>query len=146
VYLISLQLWATSYKYGVASARLSSLVPDVVQRLLAAHRDRGSREKQQQYEEGRCCCVAGCIQIVVKRHSLFLLSPYKIMSSKRLLPLEVIDQAIGSKIWILLRGQKEVVGILRGFDDYVSAFFQKIDLLLLALTPEKGQFSVGGCD
>lgn len=42
------------------------------------------------------------------------------MSSTRLLPLEVIDQAIGSKIWILLRGQKEVVGVLRGFDDYVS--------------------------
>lgn len=43
------------------------------------------------------------------------------MSSTRLLPLEVIDQAIGSKIWILLRGSKEMVGILRGFDDYVRA-------------------------
>jgi len=38
----------------------------------------------------------------------------------RILPLELIDKAIGSQIWILLRGTKEVVGTLRGFDDYVS--------------------------
>lgn len=39
----------------------------------------------------------------------------------RILPLELIDKAIGSKIWILLRGTKEIVGTLRGFDDYVSS-------------------------
>eukprot|EP00539_Tryblionella_compressa_P003513 CAMPEP_0178733654 /NCGR_PEP_ID=MMETSP0744-20121128/910_1 /TAXON_ID=913974 /ORGANISM="Nitzschia punctata, Strain CCMP561" /LENGTH=97 /DNA_ID=CAMNT_0020385851 /DNA_START=15 /DNA_END=311 /DNA_ORIENTATION=- len=38
----------------------------------------------------------------------------------RILPLELIDKAIGSKIWILMRGSKEVVGTLRGFDDYVN--------------------------
>ncbi|KAL7579406.1 hypothetical protein ACA910_014075 [Epithemia clementina (nom. ined.)] len=38
----------------------------------------------------------------------------------RILPLELIDKAIGSKIWVLMRGSKEVVGILRGFDDYVN--------------------------
>ena len=38
----------------------------------------------------------------------------------RILPLELIDKAIGSQIWILLRGTKEIVGTLRGFDDYVS--------------------------
>jgi len=37
----------------------------------------------------------------------------------RILPLELIDKAIGSRIWILMRGSKEVVGTLRGFDDYV---------------------------
>ena len=37
----------------------------------------------------------------------------------RILPLELIDKAIGSQIWILMRGSKEVVGTLRGFDDYV---------------------------
>jgi U6 snRNA-associated Sm-like protein LSm5 len=37
----------------------------------------------------------------------------------RILPLELIDKAIGSQIWILMRGTKEVVGTLRGFDDYV---------------------------
>ena len=40
--------------------------------------------------------------------------------SLRILPLELIDKAIGSKIWVLMRGSKEVVGVLRGFDDYVS--------------------------
>jgi U6 snRNA-associated Sm-like protein LSm5 len=40
----------------------------------------------------------------------------------RILPLELIDKAIGSRIWILLRGTKEIVGTLRGFDDYVSSF------------------------
>jgi len=38
----------------------------------------------------------------------------------RILHLELIDKAIGSQIWILMRGKTEVVGILRGFDDYVS--------------------------
>jgi len=38
----------------------------------------------------------------------------------RVLPLELIDKAIGSQIWILMRGSKEIVGTLRGFDDYVN--------------------------
>jgi U6 snRNA-associated Sm-like protein LSm5 len=38
----------------------------------------------------------------------------------RILPLELIDKAIGSQIWILMRGSKEVVGTLRGFDDFVN--------------------------
>ena len=40
--------------------------------------------------------------------------------SNRILPLELIDKAIGSPIWILMRGQTELTGILRGFDDYVN--------------------------
>lgn len=39
--------------------------------------------------------------------------------STQVLPLEIIDKAIGSKIWVLMRGSKEVTGILLGFDDYV---------------------------
>jgi U6 snRNA-associated Sm-like protein LSm5 len=38
----------------------------------------------------------------------------------RILPLELIDKAIGSQLWILMRGTKEIVGTLRGFDDYVN--------------------------
>jgi len=40
--------------------------------------------------------------------------------AERILPLELIDKAIGSQVWILMRGSKEVVGTLRGFDDYVN--------------------------
>ena len=49
-----------------------------------------------------------------------LSSSFQNMSSSRILPLELIDKAIGSKIWILMRGQTEIVGTLRGFDDYVN--------------------------
>eukprot|EP00455_Lapot_gusevi_P053696 TRINITY_DN843_c0_g1_i5.p2 TRINITY_DN843_c0_g1~~TRINITY_DN843_c0_g1_i5.p2 ORF type:complete len:102 (-),score=27.41 TRINITY_DN843_c0_g1_i5:288-593(-) len=37
-----------------------------------------------------------------------------------LMPLELIDKCIGSKIWIIMKGDKELVGILRGFDEYVN--------------------------
>ena len=35
---------------------------------------------------------------------------------------ELIDKCIGSKIWIIMKGDKELVGVLRGFDGYVSVF------------------------
>lgn len=38
----------------------------------------------------------------------------------RLLPLELIDKCIGSRLWIIMKGDKELVGTLRGFDDYVN--------------------------
>jgi U6 snRNA-associated Sm-like protein LSm5 len=41
-------------------------------------------------------------------------------SVAQLLPLELIDKCIGSQLWILLKSEKEVVGTLSGFDDYVS--------------------------
>ena len=37
-----------------------------------------------------------------------------------LLPLELIDKCIGSRIHAILRTNKEVVGTLLGFDDYVN--------------------------
>lgn len=42
------------------------------------------------------------------------------MTSTKVLPLELIDKAIGQKVWILMRGQTELTGILRGFDDFVN--------------------------
>ncbi|CEM04034.1 unnamed protein product [Vitrella brassicaformis CCMP3155] len=36
------------------------------------------------------------------------------------LPLALIDKCIGSKIWIIMKGDKELVGTLRGFDDFVN--------------------------
>lgn len=49
--------------------------------------------------------------------------------ANRILPLELIDKAIGSQIWILLRGKTEIVGILRGFDDYVSLLIMMLHCL-----------------
>ena len=49
----------------------------------------------------------------------------------RILPLELIDKAIGSQLWILMRGKTEIVGTLRGFDDYVRASIHFVALILL---------------
>jgi len=37
-----------------------------------------------------------------------------------LLPLELVDECIGSPIWIIMKGDKELLGTLRGFDEYVN--------------------------
>jgi hypothetical protein len=37
---------------------------------------------------------------------------------------ELIDECIGSKLWIIMKGDKEIVGTLRGFDDFVSTFLR----------------------
>ena len=65
-------------------------------------------------------------------------SPFTIMAT-RILPLELIDKAIGSRIWVLMRGSKEIVGTLQGFDDYVCDDFNTLlvrgTFLALYLSP-----------
>lgn len=34
--------------------------------------------------------------------------------------IELIDKCIGSKIWVVMKSEKEFTGTLLGFDDYVS--------------------------
>jgi len=36
------------------------------------------------------------------------------------LPLALIDKAVGSKLWVLMKGDKELVGTLKGFDEFVN--------------------------
>ena len=36
------------------------------------------------------------------------------------LPMAVVNKCIGSKVWLIMKGDKEVVGTLRGFDDYMN--------------------------
>ncbi|KAG7525816.1 U6 snRNA-associated Sm LSm5 [Solea senegalensis] len=38
----------------------------------------------------------------------------------QLLPLELVDKCIGSRIHIVMKTDKEIVGTLLGFDDFVS--------------------------
>ncbi|KAK2629971.1 hypothetical protein QTJ16_000791 [Diplocarpon rosae] len=40
--------------------------------------------------------------------------------ASQLLPLELIDKCVGSKIWVVMKGDKEFSGTLLGFDDYRS--------------------------
>lgn len=39
---------------------------------------------------------------------------------------ELIDKCIGSRIWIILKGDKEYVGTLCGFDDFVNVVLEDV--------------------
>ena len=41
-------------------------------------------------------------------------------AGKRVLPLETIDNCVGKQVWVIMKNEKEIVGTLRGFDDYVN--------------------------
>ncbi|EFO25335.2 hypothetical protein LOAG_03146 [Loa loa] len=43
-----------------------------------------------------------------------------------LLPLELVDKCIGSRIWVIMKGEKEIVGTLTGFDDYVNMVLEDV--------------------
>lgn len=38
----------------------------------------------------------------------------------------LIDKCIGSRMWVIMRGDKEIVGTLRGFDDYVNMVLEDV--------------------
>ncbi|KAJ9511581.1 Sm-E protein [Haematococcus lacustris] len=44
-----------------------------------------------------------------------------------LLPSELIDRCIGSRIWVLMKGDKELIGTLRGFDVYVNMVLEDVE-------------------
>lgn len=39
---------------------------------------------------------------------------------------ELMDKCVGSQIWVLMKGDKEVVGTLKGFDDYVNMVLENV--------------------
>ncbi|XP_021963004.1 U6 snRNA-associated Sm-like protein LSm5 [Folsomia candida] len=43
-----------------------------------------------------------------------------------LLPLELVDKCIGSRIHIIMKNDKEIVGTLLGFDDYVNMVLEDV--------------------
>jgi len=43
-----------------------------------------------------------------------------------LLPLELVDKCIGSRIHIIMKNDKEVVGTLLGFDGYVNMVLEDV--------------------
>jgi len=44
----------------------------------------------------------------------------------QLLPLELVDKCIGSKIHIIMKSEKEIVGTLLGFDDFVNMVLEDV--------------------
>lgn len=55
-------------------------------------------------------------------------------NTSHLLPSELVDRCVGSKIWILMKGDREIVGTLRGFDVYVNMVLE--DVTEIENTPE----------
>jgi len=43
-----------------------------------------------------------------------------------LLPSELVDKCVGSRIWVIMKGDKELVGTLRGFDVYVNMVLEDV--------------------
>ncbi|KAJ1501905.1 RNA-binding protein lsm5 [Coelomomyces lativittatus] len=44
----------------------------------------------------------------------------------QLLPLELIDKCIGSKMWVIMKSDREFTGTLVGFDDYVNMVLDNV--------------------
>ena len=51
-----------------------------------------------------------------------------------LLPLELVDKTIGSRLHIIMKNDKEIVGTLKGFDDFVNMVLE--DVTEFESTPE----------
>jgi U6 snRNA-associated Sm-like protein LSm5 len=54
------------------------------------------------------------------------LAPAAAAALKRLLPLELVDKATGSRLWVIMKDRKEFVGTLRGFDDYINVVLDDV--------------------
>jgi U6 snRNA-associated Sm-like protein LSm5 len=50
----------------------------------------------------------------------------QITMASQLLPLELIDKCVGSRIWVVMKGDKEFSGTLLGFDDYVNMVLEDV--------------------
>ena len=40
--------------------------------------------------------------------------------------IELIDKCVGSRIWVIMKGDKEFAGTLLGFDDYVNMVLEDV--------------------
>ncbi|KAJ8292624.1 Sm-like protein LSM5 [Rhodotorula toruloides] len=47
-------------------------------------------------------------------------------SASTILPLELVDRAIGSKVWVIMKTEREFTGTLVGFDDYVNMVLEDV--------------------
>ncbi|TIA86971.1 hypothetical protein E3P99_03481 [Wallemia hederae] len=46
--------------------------------------------------------------------------------ASQILPLELIDKCIGSRIWVIMKNEREFVGTLQGFDDFVNMVIEDV--------------------
>jgi len=55
-------------------------------------------------------------------------------TTQQILPLELVDKCIGSRLHIIMKNDKEIVGTLCGFDDFVNMVLE--DVTEYESTPE----------
>ncbi|KZT30623.1 Sm-like ribonucleo protein [Neolentinus lepideus HHB14362 ss-1] len=46
--------------------------------------------------------------------------------ASQVLPLELIDRCIGSRIWVIMKNDREFSGTLLGFDDFVNMVLEDV--------------------
>lgn len=42
------------------------------------------------------------------------------------LPLDTIESCVGKKVWVIMKNKKELVGTLKGYDDYVNMVMEDV--------------------
>ena len=64
----------------------------------------------------------------IHRTATAMALPTKAMATNpsQLLPSELVDRCVGSRIWVIMKGEKEMVGTLRGFDVYVNMVLEDV--------------------
>lgn len=58
-----------------------------------------------------------------------MIAPKKVQyggNPSHLMPAELMDRCIGSPIWVLMKGDKEITGTLRGFDVFVNMVLEDV--------------------
>lgn len=44
----------------------------------------------------------------------------------QIIPLELVEKCIGSRVWVLMSSEKEFVGTVVGFDDFVNMVLEDV--------------------
>ncbi len=58
--------------------------------------------------------------------SLYLMASSDSLNLSRFLPLELVDKCVGDRLWVILKSDREFVGTLKGYDDYVNILLEDV--------------------
>uniref|UniRef100_A0A3B3HJH5 U6 snRNA-associated Sm-like protein LSm5 n=3 Tax=Percomorphaceae TaxID=1489872 RepID=A0A3B3HJH5_ORYLA len=91
------------------------------------------------YSTFDCFCLLDCAHLSIGRACAEACSSVNMAATQgtnpsQLLPLELVDKCIGSRIHIVMKTDKEIVGTLLGFDDFVNMVLE--DVTEFEITPE----------
>jgi U6 snRNA-associated Sm-like protein LSm5 len=57
---------------------------------------------------------------------LYFIPSIRRIQMTNVLPLALIDKCINAKVWIIMRGNTEFTGILKGYDDFVNLVLEDV--------------------